>query len=276
MGQRAKEQSTMSSLFKEKEKATSTLLASYAARRSRGTFLKGAVAAGLAVVGADLLPALPAAADEEIDAPQTIFNIGATAKALAVTFYSYGVREADDLRLTGINLDNITAALIEEQLHYDFFVAHGGTPRTTTFSFPHGEDTFDHLDLFLATQQQLEGTFASAFIAAVYELAAQRQPDLARIACQIAMIESEHRALGRQIGAEQISQASFDPAANWVFAPQLMDDMNDAPKVLAAAGYLSPKSDNRFTYHHVDFSSASLAPIYHNIMFKASFVAPEE
>jgi hypothetical protein len=263
-----------------KEQATSRLLASFAARRSRGTFLKGAVGAGLAAAGAGLLPALPAAADEQIDSPQTIFNIGVTAEALAVTFYSHGVDNAAQLGLTGavghLSLDDIKAALIEEQIHHDFFVANGGKPLTTTFSFPHGAATFTQLPLFIATQQQLEGAFDSAFIAAVYELAAQGQPALARIACQIAMIESEHRALGRQIGAEMISNAQFDPADNWAFAPQLVDDVNDAPSVLAAAGYLSPKPGNTYTYAHVDFNSPSLAPIYQRIMYKAPFVAPEE
>lgn len=230
--------------------ATDMLRASFAARRSRRALLKiaAAGAAGVTALSAGglLLPKSARAQDDEgaEDSIKTIFSIAVTAERLAVTFYSNGLAEADDLGLSGINKDDIEAALVEEQIHELFFEANGGVPLTSTFSFPHGEDTFDDLATFIATQQMLEGVFDSAFLAAIKEFAQLGRPDLAQIAGQIACIESEHRALGRQIGG-------LSPADNWAFAPVFFEAVGDAPAVVAAAGFLSPKPGNSFTYHQV-------------------------
>lgn len=178
------------------------------------------------------------------DSIKTIFSIAATAERLAVTFYSNGVKNFGKLGIHGLNADDIEAALVEEQIHELFFVANGGAPLTSTFSFPHGQATFENLQLFIATQQQLEGVFDSAFLAAIKEFAQLGRPDLAQIAGQIACIESEHRALGRQI-------AGLSPADNWAFAPVFVESVGDAPAVIAAAGFLSPVPGNTFTYHQV-------------------------
>lgn len=95
--------------------------------------------------------------------------------------------------------------------------------------------------MFIATQQQLEGVFDSAFLAAVKEFGLQGRPDLSQIAAQIACIESEHRALGRAIGG-------LVPADNWAFAPVLVAKVGDAPALVAKAGYLSPVDGNSYTY----------------------------
>jgi hypothetical protein len=251
------------------EVATTNLYASFAARGSRRRLLQIAAAgtAGIAVIGASavgLRPATAHAADVE-GAEATIkqiFSIAATAERLAVTFYSNGLKEADDLGLHGAAKAAIEAALIEEQIHELFFVANGGVPITSTFSFPHAQATFENLGLFIQTQQQLEGVFDSAFLAAIKEFAQMGQPRLAQIAGQIATIESEHRALGRYI-------AGLVPADDWAFTPVLVESVSDAPALVKSAGYLSPKSGNSYTYHQVSTAD-------HGVTQRTPFAAGED
>ncbi|GAC1663066.1 MAG: hypothetical protein NVS9B9_24820 [Ktedonobacteraceae bacterium] len=104
---------------------------------------------------------------------------------------------------------------------------------------------------FIATQQQLEGVFDSAFLAAIMEFAQLGRPDLAQIAGQVATVESEHRALGRVIGG-------LVPADNWAFTPVLVTSVGAAPALVQKAGYLSPMSGNSYTYKQVDTSGAGV------------------
>lgn len=258
---------------------TANLLDLLSVRRSRRKLLKGAAVAGSGVVAlstaALLIPrgvshAAGASDTEGAEATAAqIFGIAATAERLAVTFYSHGVANASKLGLSGASLAAIQAALVEEQIHELFFEANGGVPLTSTFSFPHTDDTFESLALFIATQQQLEGVFDAAFIAAVKEFCYLGLPRVAQIACQIAMIESEHRALGRYI-AEQAGLSGFGPPAdNWAFAPALLESVSDAPAVVAAAGYLSPKPGNTFTYQQVSTADAG-------VVFRTPFTAGED
>jgi len=237
------------------ELATATLFESFDRTRSRRAILKNAFAgamgaAGLAVGASALFRPQSVHAEAlggsscTVDSIKTIFSVAATAERLAVTFYTNGVKHAGQLGLTGASLAAIEAALIEEQIHELFFVANGGTPLASTFSFPHGANTFESLNVFIATQQQLEGVFDSAFLAAIHEFAAMGQPVLARIAGQIACIESEHRALGRYIGG-------LVPADDWAFAPVLIPSVGAAPAIVKQAGFLSPKPGNSYTYHQV-------------------------
>ena len=101
---------------------------------------------------------------------KAIFTVARTAEQLAVTFYSNGVANAAVLGLTAVQKAQLQAALVEEQLHQLLFTAQGGDSLADTFSFPQGAKTFTDLQTFIATQQQLEGVFDSAFLAAVREL----------------------------------------------------------------------------------------------------------
>ncbi len=226
------------------------------AQKSRRNLLKGAVAGaagvtGLAVAGGALLSQrtsvhATASYDPECVTPiADILTIARTAERLAVTFYTNGLKHADRLGISGDDKQYIRAALIEEQIHENFFASAGaGKALASTFSFPHGEETFEDLKLFIETQQQLEGVFDSAFLAAVKEFGIQGHPELSQVAAQIACIESEHRALGRAIGG-------YVPADNWAFTPVLIGKVGDAPALVAKAGYLSPVKDNSYTYHQV-------------------------
>jgi len=215
--------------------------------RSRRTFLGAAAAAGLTLAGTSLLEApLTAAAGDPMKI-KAIFTVARTAEQLAVTFYSHGLRNARQLGLKQEQRDQIHAALVEEQLHQQFFTKNGGDSLADTFSFPHGDETFEKLRLFIETQQQLEGVFDSAFLAAIQEFAEMGEPSLARIAGQIACVESEHRALGRDIG-------NLEPADNWTYAPVLVAYVADAPQLVKDAGYLSPRKGNSYKYEPVDTS----------------------
>ena len=248
------------------EIANSRLLASFQGPRSRRTMLKGAIAGavgatGLAVGATLLTPQLTHAeavsgSSCTVDSVKTILSVAATAERLAVTFYTNGLKNADKLGI-GVRsaaYDVFEAALIEEQIHELFFVANGGTPLASTFSFPHGQKTFEDLSTFIETQQQLEGVFDSAFLAAIHEFASMGQPVLARIAGQIATVEAEHRALGRYIGG-------LIPADNWAFSPVLIPSVGAAPAIVKQAGYLSPVPGNSYTYHQV--STADEGVLYH-------------
>ncbi len=264
---------------KNLDTATTNLVDLLSVRRTRRKLLKGAAIAGggtVALSTAALLlpkPFLTHAAGADVEGSEAtakqIFSIAATAERLAVTFYSHGVANASKLGLSGASLAAIQAALVEEQIHELFFEANGGVPITSTFSFPHSDDTFESLALFIATQQQLEGVFDAAFIAAVKEFCYLGLPRVAQIACQIAMIESEHRALGRYI-AEQAGLSGFGPPAdNWAFAPALLESVSDAPAVVAAAGYLSPKPGNTFAYKQVSTADAG-------VIYRVPFTAGED
>ncbi len=249
-----------------REEATAKLMASFTTPRSRRSLLKGAVTAtGITLAGIGALNALPAHASAisgaasfgaaqsagtfsstsaTADSIVSILSIARTAEQLAVTFYSHGLNNADKLGITGDELDYLKAALVEEQIHQQFFTANGGQSIAATFSFPQGAQTFTDLKTFIDTQQQLEGVFDSAFLAAIKEFAQLGRPDLAQIAGQVACIESEHRALGRVIG-------KLSPADNWAYAPVLIATVGDAPALVKKAGYLSPTSGNSYTYQEV-------------------------
>lgn len=215
---------------------------------SRRNLLKGAAvgAAGIATAGGILVSSKlnNAHADANADCVTPIadiLTIARTAERLAVTFYTNGLRHADKLGISGSDREYIHAALIEEQIHEYFFRYAGGKFLASTFSFPHGPATFQNLKFFIETQQQLEGVFDSAFLAAVKEFSLQSRSDLAQVAAQIACIESEHRVLGRSIGG-------YVPADNWVFTPVLLAKVGDAPALVKAAGYLNPHAGNSYNY----------------------------
>ena len=221
---------------------------------SRRNLLKNAVVGaagvtGLAVAGgafyANSHTAVHASGGANCVTPiADILTIARTAERLAVTFYTNGLKNAEKLGITGADKAYIRAALIEEQIHELFFASAGAKYLATTFSFPQGPKTFEDLSTFIATQQQLEGVFDSAFLAAVKEFALQQRPDLSQISAQIACIESEHRALGRSIGG-------LVPADNWAFTPVLIGKVGDAPALVTKAGYLSPMNGNTYTYAEV-------------------------
>ncbi|WP_322481157.1 ferritin-like domain-containing protein [Thermogemmatispora sp.] len=230
---------------RQPEPGRRTLLRGVAWGALAGAGLSTALSAAVTgVVREQVAHAAPTASNSCVTPIKDIFTIARTAERLAVTFYSNGLQHAYRLGLTWREIAALEAALVEEQIHENFFAQAGGEVLASEFSFPHGRETFENLHLFIETQQQLEGVFDSAFLSAVRELAQQNRPDLAQIAAQIATVEAEHRALGRFIGR-------LDPADNWAFSPVLVAKVGDAPALIQKAGYLNPRPGNRFPYHPV-------------------------
>ncbi len=226
--------------------------------KSRRNLLKGAIAGaagvtGLAVAGTALWSqgAVYAASSTRKchpDTPATILAIAATAEQLAITFYTHGIKNAHKLGISGQNLDYLTGAVVEEQYHLNLLVKSGGKPVANKFSFPYGEATFEHQDKFINTLDQLETAFESAYIAAIRDFALLGLPDLAVLSAQILTVEAEHRALGRSIST------SIPLANNWAFTPVYVKSVADAATVLGAEGYLTPKSNNSYTYAPVSLT----------------------
>jgi len=267
-----------------KQTIPATTLPSFDTPYSRRSLIAGVIAAGL---GVGMLPAV-AHADTSPDDVNTIFTIAQTAEQLAVTFYSNGVKNAQlgmlkDAKGNGLDpdeLDNLRAALIEEQLHQLLFASqtHVAIQIPNKFNFP--ANTFTDLATFISVQQTLEGVFDSAFIAAVYEFGLLNRADLARIACQVAMIESEHRVLGRDILiAHGLDSVNDDPADNWTYAPQLLASVGAAPGVVEAAGFFNAQNTGDYAYAQVynplqSGDPLGLAAVAANILYKDGPVAP--
>lgn len=230
----------------ERNSATSNLLTSLSPNWSRRTLLKGAAtsAAGITAAGVALANMLPAEASSG-DFVHEALSIARTAEQLAVTFYTHGINNHARLGINGRELTWLKAAVVEEQIHLNFFKANGGASITDTFSFPHGDETFESKRRFIETQQQLEFVFDSAFLAAIKELSERGLHRFAQIMGQIAVVEAEHRVLGRVI-------LDAEPANNIAYGHIFFQSVLDAPKVVTDAGYLSPKSGNSYKYHQVD------------------------
>lgn len=129
---------------------------------------------------------------------QDIINIASTAEALAVTALGGALASAGqgNLKLNQEQVQVITAARAEEQDHYDYLVAAGAKPLTTSFTLP-DEAIVNDTATFLTTVIGLEEAFIAAYMAAAQEFAVLNQPDLVEVALQIGGVEAEHRAHAR-------------------------------------------------------------------------------
>ncbi|MFI5271409.1 MAG: ferritin-like domain-containing protein [Ktedonobacterales bacterium] len=228
--------------------ATESLLASFGGPQSRRRLLRrAAVGASATLAGTAALTALPVhAAASSSSVVAEIFSIAATAETLAVTFYNNGIQNANELGLHGPALAAIKAFAREEDIHRSFFIANGGKVATDNFSFPAGEETFEHWNTFFETQQQLEVVFDSAFLLAIKLFAGlSGGAALAQIGGQIAAVEQGHLTVGRYI-------AGFVPAEPYTFTPVLFTSLSQIVPAVTAAGYLSPKAGNFYKYHSAE------------------------
>lgn len=251
------------------ETATTTLRESFTTRRS---LLKGTVAGVAATAGIAASPLIgmhvevaSAHGSSCVDSIQTILTVARTLERLAVTFVSNGAKHAERLGLSGATLVNVKAVLVEEQIHEIFLKDQGGGVLASDFSFPHGPETFEDLKTFLTTLAEIGGVFDTVYLAAVKEFAELGRSDLAQIAAQIAWVEGEHLALGRQIGVDFGLIAP--PANNWAFAPSLIPSVGALPALAKKEGYLSPRPGNNYTYQQVSISDPG-------VMYRRPFAAP--
>jgi Ferritin-like domain len=230
--------------------ATNPTVAPLASHRTGHHIWTAAISLGAAAVASGLvfstLPALAAPTGDhgQMTSTADILSIARTAEQLAVTFYSEGIKHHQQLGIQGSDLAYLQAAATEEQIHMEFLAENGGESLTDIFSFPEGHDTFKNLSLFVQTLEQLETAFVAAYVVAAGEFAQQSRPDLAQIAAQLCGVESEHRALGRDL-------AGLTPATNVAFEIALFNHVSDAFSALKAGGFLSPSDVNRFKYEPV-------------------------
>lgn len=228
--------------------ATNNLVESLSGRWPRRWILRGAVAAttGAALTGASALTALQVHA-EAMSGGATLkefFSILATGEELFVTFYRLGIAHRAQLGLTRVEVNALAAIMVEEMIHRDFAVAQGGVPATNHFSFPHGDDTFEHRSLFLSTQQLGEELTNGALLAWIKDMAAMGMVRLAELGGQLMQVEGGHRVVGRVIlGAE--------PWDNWAFGPVVLEHFTQVPAAVTAAGFLSPRPGNDFVFKPV-------------------------
>lgn len=178
---------------------------------SRRNFLKGStIAAGSALVGLNGLFGFSTVFAQDMaggnDDVQTILNLAATAELFASTHYLAAIN--GDLGLTDIQTNYLKAAFIAERDHYDLLVSLGAEPVASEFYVPDG--LFSDVALFSATTEVAETTFVSAYLAATRIFAEGGQTPFAVTTAQIAGVESEHRALVRQIGMNLPNDRSYE------------------------------------------------------------------
>ncbi len=153
------------------------------------------------ILGADVVSAQPAG-----DSPETILALGATAEGLAITaFYSIITQSNFYGGLPGVFQNYLKSALMQEQEHFDLWVASGGKPLANKFFFPNG--ILQNLGLYVFTTDVLEGVFIGAYLAANRRFAELNRPDLAWTVASVMGIEAEHKALNRAMGIAHAGSA---------------------------------------------------------------------
>lgn len=208
--------------------------------------LAGATALGSAGLG--LMQPMAAAAATftatSTDRPKDIFDIAATAEALASTFY-YNALASTSLPDVNnqANQNYFQAALIQEYTHLEILRSLHGKALYTKFYFP--ENMFTDESVFFPTASTLEDYFISAYIAAAMEFSGRvssgiTKPDPTAIglAVQIAGIECEHRALLRVAG-------NANPANNRLIESALLTSVSGAvapltPFLAGGTGFVGP------------------------------------
>jgi len=173
----------------------------------RNMVKKTAIGGGLAALsfstlfGTDVAMAQPAGDD-----PTTILSLGATAEGLAITaFYSIITQSDFYGRLAPHYQNYLKSALMQEQVHFDTWVAGGGRPLANRFFFPAG--ILSNLGLYVFTTDVLEGVFIGAYLAANRRFAELGRPDLAWTVASVMGIEAEHKALNRAMGITSAGSA---------------------------------------------------------------------
>lgn len=168
---------------------------------SRRSFLKGStmVAAASAASASGLFGISRAFAQDmqgQNDDVQTILNLASTAELFATTHYLNAIN--GDLGFPEDVVNYLKAGFLAEQDHYELLTSLGAVPVVTEFYVP--ETLFSDPALFATISEVAETAFVAAYLAATRIFAEAGETAFAVTAAQIAGVESEHRALVRQIG----------------------------------------------------------------------------
>lgn len=182
---------------------------------SRRDLLKGSlIGAGAGILGWQSLFGISRAFAQETtsenDDVQTVINLAATAELFASTHYLAAINAAEsgDLDLDQVQIDYLKTAFISERDHYDLLVSLGAEPVVTEFYVPDG--LFSDVAMFSEITEVAETTFVSAYLAATRIFTELGQPAFAVTTAQIAGVESEHRALVRQIGMRLPNDRTYE------------------------------------------------------------------
>ncbi|MEQ8675861.1 MAG: ferritin-like domain-containing protein [Aggregatilineales bacterium] len=179
---------------------------------SRRSFLKGsAIAAGVSATGVHGLFGISSLFAQDMmsgenDDIQTVINLAATAELFASTHYLAAIN--GDLGLADVQVNYLKAAFISERDHYDLLLSLGAVPVVTEFYVPDG--LFSDVALFSQITEIAETTFVSAYLAATRIFSELGEIAFAVTTAQIAGVESEHRALVRQIGMNIPNDRSYE------------------------------------------------------------------
>ena len=200
--------------------------------------LTGAAGLGFALTQMGALSALAQSNETVAD----IINIAATAEALAVSLTGAVIAGAGKYDggkgLSDMLVRYIKAIQAEEQAHYQFLTGAGAKALTLTFTVPQNlaAITTDSKTL-LNFVVQAETIFIGAYTAAAQEFAQLQQPNLSKVALEIAGVESEHRVLANfaygtmppnNVGFESAPYASVGEAAAAVKGLGLLGTSNPA------------------------------------------------
>jgi hypothetical protein len=173
------------------------------------------------------------------EAIKDIVNVASTAEALAVTVLTAAVNNATTLGLTGLVLNTVQAALVEELAHFQLLRdVLGAKPLTTTFYVPDPKILTDKVT-FLSTLEVAENLFIAAYMTAAREFAELGQPTLAKVAYQTGSTEAEHRVMVRAALALN-GDTTRIPPNNKAFETDLLLYVADAVGILKGLGFLGP------------------------------------
>lgn len=201
-------------------------------RLTRRGILRGTTALGAGLLLARL--GLLRAVAQESESVKQIIDIAATAEAMAVTLLGGAIDQARkgayDRPIPDAVIQILEAARAAEEFHYEYLTAAGAQPITTTFNVPDTSILTSSNALF-ETIVTLEGAFIAAYIAAAQQFTRLQQPELVKVAFQIAGTEAEHRVLANfALGTRPANDVAFEPA--------LFQSVAQAAGTLQQLGYI--------------------------------------
>ncbi|MGB1285874.1 MAG: ferritin-like domain-containing protein [Aggregatilineales bacterium] len=176
---------------------------------SRRNFLKNSGIFGTAVGAASIFGVNMAFAQDmsgDNDDVQTIINIAATAELFAMTHYLAGINNLQNL--DDVQTNYLKGAFISETDHYNLLLSQGAEPLATEFYVP--GNLFDDIVTYATTTETAENVFIAAYLSAGRIFAELGEVALAVTAAQIVGVESEHRAIIRQLAGKLPNNLSYE------------------------------------------------------------------
>jgi hypothetical protein len=152
-----------------------------------------------------------------------------TIEALSVTLYGVARDRGRRLELSDEDIRFLRAAQCEDEAHYHFWQAAGGTPTTETFSIANA--TFVDRATFFRALVEVEALSVGAYMAAARQFAGAGDGRLVEIAYQIGAAEAQHLALARLLLGERLP-------ADRAFAQWRFRNVGEAVAALADLGFI--------------------------------------